>query len=326
MQGALPLLESVPNISVGRDAALVDELVGATRDGAAAGARRDGSRALVVDVHRDHDHDRTVLTLLGRGEALAGALQALARATIDAVDVHAGHGVHPRVGVLDVLPVIALDERDESRQAAHDLVERMARLVGDELGVPVAAYGLRRDGTPEPGAAYAGAARRGGPGVVAERVAAGELRLLAGPAAPHPTAGATIVGVRDLLVAFNVDLAVDDLDLARGIAARIRATSGRHEALPGVRALGLRLASRGICQVSTNVEQYRSCGPARVLQAVAALAVQEGAAVGAAELVGLAPRAALGPLRYACTAAGVPLLAASEPALEAAIAQLQPPT
>src|SRR5688500_15403362 len=93
----LPLLESVPNVSVGRDVATVDEPVRATEAGAAAGGERDGSRALVADLHRDSDHDRSVLTIVGRGEAFAGALEALARATIERIDIHDGHGVHPRV-------------------------------------------------------------------------------------------------------------------------------------------------------------------------------------------------------------------------------------
>lgn len=313
----VPLLESVPNVSIGRDAAAVDSLVAATRDAAAAGGARDGTVAIVAGVHRDDDHDRSVLTIIGRGEALAGALEGLARATIELVDLHAGHGVHPRVGVLDVLPVVALEEGDAARSAAFELAERIGAFVG-ALGVPVVRYGLDREGRRIPGAGFTGEVRRGGPASVVERMAADELIRIAGPVEPHETAGVTICGVRDVLVAFNVDLDVDDLDLARRIAGRIRESAGGDEALVGVRALGLRLASRGMVQVSTNLEQYRVVGPARLLETVARIAAESGAGISAAELVGLAPDAALIPLRYACTRAGVPLLAAEQPSLEAA--------
>lgn len=313
----LPLLESVPNVSVGRDVEVVDEVVRATVAGAAAGGALDGSRAIVADVHRDSDHDRTVVTIVGRGEALAGAVEALARAAIERVDIHAGHGVHPRVGVVDVVPVVALEETADARAAAFDMAERIGTTIG-ALGVPVVRYGLEPSGTPIVDAASTGEVRRGGPGTVAERITTGELGRVAGPVAPHPTAGVTICGVRPVLVAFNVDLAVDDLELARSIASRIRATAHGEDSLDGVRALGLRLASRGIAQVSTNVERPRAVGPARVLETVARLAEEEGVGVSAAELVGLAPDVALGPLRYACTRLAVPLLAGADPSLDAA--------
>jgi glutamate formiminotransferase len=126
--------------------------------------------------------------------------------------------------------------------------------------------------------------------------------------------------VRDVLVAFNVDLDCDDLDAARAIAARIRGTADSDDALPGIRALGLRLASRQVAQVSTNIDRHRECGPARVLQTVARLAEEVGdCGISAAELVGLAPDSALGPLRYACTGLGVALLASANPSLDAAL-------
>jgi len=321
MTSAAPL-ESVPNISVGRNVALVDELVDVTRAGALRGAERDGSRAAVVDVHRDEDHDRSVLTIIGTGAALEEALAELARATIERVDIHAGHGVHPRVGVLDVLPIIALGGHDaasvDGHRAAVALVARLASRIG-ALGVPVVRYGLDDDGCAIEGAEFAGRARRGGPGAVRDRIAAGELMLAAGPATPHATAGVTLAGVRDVLIAFNVDLAADDVDAARAIAARIRASAAGPDALPGIRALGLRLSSRGVVQVSTNVELFRTCGPERVLRTVARLAQELGVEVAAAELVGLTPDSALGPLRYGCVSLGVPLLACAEPSLDRAV-------
>jgi glutamate formiminotransferase len=318
---AFPLLESVPNVSVGRDRGVVDELVARVHDGIAAGAARDASRAELADVHRDSDHDRSVLTLVGGGEALASGLEALADAVVEHVDLHAGHGVHPRVGVLDVCPVVPLEDGPAAFDAAHELVARVAAHLAS-LDVPTVAYGLTRARASIAGAAFAGAARRGGPGTVTDRVEAGELRLLDGPVRVHPTAGVTLAGVRDVLVAFNVDLASDDLDAARAIATAIRASADGPAALPGIRALGLRLVSRGVAQVSTNVERHAECGPARVLEVVHRAAAEHGLELSAAELVGLAPETAVAPLRYACTRLGVPLLAAASPSLDAALARV----
>lgn len=318
-----PILESVPNVSAGRDAGVVRALVDAVDEGIVTGAGRDGSAAVLADVHVDADHDRSVFTIVGHGEALAGALEGLATASVELIDLNAGHGVHPRVGVLDVVPIIAPDGSDEGRTNAHALVERFAAFLGGELDVPAVAYGVQRDGAPIAGAASTGVVRRGGPATVIERIAAGELELLAGPRnALHPTAGVTLVGVRDVLVAFNVDLATDDLEVARAIAAAIRGVATTNDALPGVRALGFLLGSRGIAQVSTNIERPHYVGPAKVLDTIVRLAREHDIEVEQAELVGLAPATTVAPLRYACTRLGVPLAAAPEPSLDAFIAQL----
>jgi glutamate formiminotransferase len=318
----LPLLEAVPNFSVGRDVLIVDGIVDAARAGFERGAAVDGSRALVADVHRDRDHDRTVLTMVGRGEALAAGLEDLARACVTRIDLHAGHGAHPRVGVLDVLPIVALQDDDAGGAAAHALVRRIAGGIGGQLDVPVVRYGLDQEGAPIVDSARTGQVRRGGLATVAKRIAAGDLQLLAGPFEPHPTAGVTICGVRDVLVAFNVDLATDDLDAARAIAARIRESSEGDDALPGVRALGLWLDSRAITQVSTNVERHGECGPARVVESIVRIAAELGVEATTAELVGLAPDSALAPLRYACTRHGLALSTGPQPSLETAVARL----
>ncbi|MBC7461237.1 MAG: hypothetical protein H7287_07735, partial [Thermoleophilia bacterium] len=137
------LLESVPNVSAGRDKGVVNELIAAVDAGIVEGAALDDSTALLADVHVDGDHDRSVFTIVGHGEALAAALEALAATSVELIDIHAGHGVHPRVGALDVLPIIALDGA-HSRDTAHALVERLAAYLGGELGVPTVAYGQQR--------------------------------------------------------------------------------------------------------------------------------------------------------------------------------------
>lgn len=319
-----PLLEVVPNVGAGRDRALVEAFADAVRAGIRAGAQADDSSAVLADVHADDDHDRSVFTILGRGEALARGMEALARASVEALDVHASHGVHPRIGVLDVVPVVALQPGNDGHGAAHELAERIARVLGDELRVPCVRYGLDPvSGERLEGAGFTGAVRAGGAARAIDRARAGELQLLTDVDELHPSAGMTIVGVRDVLVAFNVDLAVDDLDAARMIAAQLRESGGGPDALPGVRALGMRLPRRTPphAQVSTNVERHQVAGPARVLETVVRLAADAGVAVERAELVGLAPESALGALRYACMRLGVPLAAAAEPSLDAAISR-----
>ncbi len=321
----LPLVELVPNVSAGRDIVLVDGLGDAVRDGIARGGRRDGSSGILADVHRDADHDRSVFTIVGTGEAIVGGMLALAQAAVERIDLHAGHGVHPRVGVVDVIPVVALDpdpDGDDSRHAAFAVMRRIAGQIGGQLDVPVVQYALDEDGSRIAGAGNTGQARRGGTAGAVDRIASGELRLLAGPSTAHPTAGVTLCGVRPVLIAFNVDLATADVDLARDIAKRIRESSEGDDSLPGVRALGLRLPSRRRAQVSTNIERHGECGPARVLESVARIAAEHGVDVAGAELVGLAPDSALAPLRCACTRLGVALAASARPSLDDAIARL----
>jgi glutamate formiminotransferase len=222
-----------------------------------------------------------------------------------------------------VCPIIPLSSRGASPNwgAALTLRDRVASQIGDELDVPVVAYGvINSDGTLDEHAPFAGAARRGGIDGTVYRVASGELTQLAGPrGGAHPSAGAVLMGVRDILVAFNVVLATQDVERARAIAHRVRASSRDEHSLDGVRALGFELASRCLVQVSTNIEQVRSVGPARVLEVVEQLAREEGIDVESAELVGLCPGPALAALRYACVRSGVALRCSQRASLDEAV-------
>jgi glutamate formiminotransferase / 5-formyltetrahydrofolate cyclo-ligase len=258
-------LLAVPNVSEGRDRAAIDEIA------AAFDAR-------LLDVHSDPDHHRSVFTLAGEQRQLAPAVLGGAREVIRRVDIGRHHGIHPRVGALDVAPVVYLEESDRGAACAEALV--LGDMLGEELGLPVFLYGILADGRPR------AELRRGGPAELGRRIAAGELRPDFGPAALHPTAGAVLVAARRPLVAFNVELAPPaTLEDARTIAARIR--EGGVEGLPGVRAIGLWLEHRDVAQVSTNVEDHRATPLAALVQAIA-----RQAAPARAELVGLAPRAA----------------------------------
>jgi glutamate formiminotransferase/glutamate formiminotransferase/formiminotetrahydrofolate cyclodeaminase len=261
------MLLTVPNVSEGADAAVLDQLVEATRP------------LRLLDLHSDPDHGRSVLTLAGRQGDVAPALARLAAVAAELIDVTAHPGSHPHVGSLDVAPVVHLDAARRGAACAAALTA--GALIGADAGVPVFLYGALATA---PERVERAALRAGGPAALAERIAAGDLRPDYGPARVHPRGGATLVTARPPLVAFNVDLATDDVELARRIAARLRESGGGPA---GVRAIGLALPARGRAQVSFNVHDHRAA-PLRDLVA----AVRAAAPVAEAELVGLAPAAA----------------------------------
>jgi glutamate formiminotransferase len=234
------MLESVINISEGRRTDLIDEIA------ASAGAD-------LLDVHSCVHHNRSVLTVVGET-----APRAIARRTIEVLDIRTHSGAHPRIGMLDVVPFIALDGSTE--QDALDARDAFARWAGDALALPCFLYGPERT-LPD--------VRRG---------AFTTLRPDYGPGVAHPSAGAVAVGQRPLLIAYNLWLSEPDLELARSIARAIRSTS--------VRALGLEVGDQ--VQVSMNLIDPLSTGPEHVRDTVATMAPIE-----RAELVGLLPAASL---------------------------------
>jgi glutamate formiminotransferase len=301
------LVECVPNVSEGRRPEVVTEIVAAF-----AGA---DPAVLVLDRSSDPDHDRTVLTLAGPGPALVEAAVAGARACARLIDLNRQRGVHPRMGALDVVPFVPLGEATRLRGGADPdldcaaLAGRAGRRIAAEAGVPVYLYGAAAR---RPERAALPAVRGRGFEALRAALAAGDARTpdLGGPGL-HPTAGATAVGAREVLVAYNVELAGADLELARRIAAAVRERDG---GLPAVRAMGVALARRGgpgdrrggppvdrggpgdrrgLVQVSMNLLDYKVTPPAVAFAAVAELAGRAGARVVASELVGLVPAAAL---------------------------------
>jgi glutamate formiminotransferase len=258
-------LESVPNVSEGRDRAVVDTIAGAF---ASAGAR-------VLDTHVDADHHRTVVTLVGADRALVDGLVAGIAEARERIDLRLHDGVHPRVGAADVVPVVPLAGADVSR--AVSVARAAARRAGEELGLPVFLYGVIGDGR------RPAFFRRGGPPELQRRVDAGELAPAYGPARLDPRAGAVLLGVRAPLLAFNVEL-VGSLETARQVAAAVRESSG---GLPGVQALGLALGDA--VQISTNVIDLHATAPHELVERIVHEAEARGARVGRGELVGLVP-------------------------------------
>jgi glutamate formiminotransferase len=267
---ALPL-ESVPNVSEGRD----PEALAALRNAFSAPAR-------LLDVHADADHHRSVYTLVGEDGALAETLLAGVRRAVEVVDLRGHEGAHPRIGAVDVLPIVPLRPEDEAR--ARTVALALADLLADELGLPVFFYGRLTDDGREP-AAF----RRGGTEGLARRLASGEVVPDRGPAELHPTAGGVILGVRRPLIAFNVNLRTRSVEVARAVAAAVRERDG---GFPGVRALGLDLPRAGLAQVSMNVTDWEAAALHEIVARIRAEAGARGAEVAGSELVGLMPAGA----------------------------------
>jgi glutamate formiminotransferase len=259
------LLVCPANVSEGRRLVAVASIVLA--------AGRPGVQLL--DVHTDADHNRSVLTLAGRADALGDGVVAAASTAAQVIHLPTHEGVHPRFGAIDVIPFVPVSTDQGGMATAVSAARAAARRIADEVGIPCFLYEEAGSGRSLP---------------EIRRRAFADLAPDFGGPGPHPTAGAAAVGARCPLVAYNVDLDTDDLALAKRIAASIRERGG---GLPHVRALGLALPSRGIVQVSTNLLRPAVTTIGAVFDAVAALAAAAGVGVEGSEIVGLTPRAAL---------------------------------
>jgi glutamate formiminotransferase/glutamate formiminotransferase/formiminotetrahydrofolate cyclodeaminase len=273
------VLEAVPNVSEGRDASAVEEI-----------ARAFASHATLLDVHVDADHHRSVFTLASDDGALVESLLAGTARALELVDLRMHDGVHPRVGAVDVVPLVPILPQD--LEAAKSAALAVADRIGAELGLTVFLYG-------EVGGGKRPAFfRRGGLDELRRRLEAGEVEPDAGPREIDPRAGAVLVGARAPLVAYNVDLATDDVAVARAVAAAVRETGG---GMSGVQAVGLHLPRSGRVQVSMNLLDLERSPLHEVLARVTREAGARGVGVAGGELVGLAPERVLA----AATAAGV---------------------
>ena len=258
----MTILMAVPNVSEGRDAAAIQAI------GAAFAPAR------LLDTHSDPDHGRSVFTLAGEQGQLARALVNGAREAVERIDLTTHAGDHPHVGAIDVAPVVYLDEARRGAACAEALTA--AALMADELELPVFLYGELAGGRER------AEIRNGGVQGLIQRGLVPDY----GPPTIDPRWGAVLVAARPPLIAFNIDLATDDVQIAREIAAEIREAGAN--GLQGVRAIGLHLPNRRCAQVSTNVHDYTAT-PLREIVA----RVEQRAPVKRLELVGLAPQAAL---------------------------------
>jgi glutamate formiminotransferase len=277
MSGTEPLVECVANFSEGRRPEVV---------AAIAQAVRGVEGIAVLDVDSDPDHNRSVITFAGSPEHVGEAAVRSVGIAAELIDLNQQDGVHPRIGATDVIPFVPL------RRVTLIECGWIAHSVGAEIWnrfhIPVYLYGeaaVRPERRPLPNVRHIGFER------LREAVKTDILRFPDyGQAELHPTAGAVAVGARKILIAWNIELETDDEEIATSISSAIRETNG---GFPGVRALGLSLASKGITQVSINLTDYEATPPHMVLPRVEQLAAKYGVAVRGTELIGLIPQQAL---------------------------------
>lgn len=271
-----PLVECVPNISEGRDAALIEQVADAVR-------RTPG--CTLLDIESDPSHNRSVLTFLGAPQAAADAAVALTKAASAHIDLRRHTGGHPRMGAVDVIPFIPV--RDCTLDDCAALAREVGRRIAEEADVPVFLYEQAASAQHRKNLADI---RRGQFEKMPGKVARPEWTPDYGGARVHPTAGVTAVGARMPLIAFNINLGTDRLSVAKAIAKIIRQSGG---GLAHVKALGVMLEDRNTAQVSINMTDFTQTPLYRVVELVRAEARRYGVPVIGAEIVGLAPARAL---------------------------------
>lgn len=270
------MIESVPNVSEGVRGDVVQALVDAIRG---------VPNTLLLDRTADPSHNRAVFTMAGSGNDVLDSLVRLVEVAVARIDLRTHHGVHPRMGAVDVVPFIPI--QDARLVDCVDLSHRFAAIVAGRFDLPVFLYEASASA---PHRRRLEDVRRGQFEGLDRKLLSPGWQPDYGPARPHPTAGALITGARQPLIAFNIDLATADVQVARQIAGRIRERDG---GLPCVKALGLSLPHRGRAQVSMNLTDYTRTDIQTLFDAVEREAHALGVDVHEAELIGLIPAAAL---------------------------------
>ena len=270
------LIEAVPNVSEGRRTEVVETL---------AAAMADTPGVDLLDTSSDTAHNRTVFTLVGQAAALQTALLALYAATVARIDLRTHAGEHPRIGAVDVVPLVPLDPAD--MPVCVSVAAELGAAVAERFDIPVYLYA---DAARVPDRRRLESIRRGGFEGLTEKMRADTWRPDFGPAGPHPSAGASAIGARRVLIAFNVNLETDDVDIAQRIARAIRASDG---GLAAVKAIGVRTDQPEVVQVSINLVDYDRTPLYLVFETVQLEASRHGVAIRNSEIVGLVPAAAL---------------------------------
>jgi glutamate formiminotransferase len=272
----MAIIECVPNISEGRRTDVINTITASLK--ATPGLR-------VLDVQSDASHNRSVFTLAGDAEAMKVGIPRLFEGALAAIDLRAHQGEHPRLGAVDVVPFIPIEGVTMADCVA--LAKTIAEDVSSRFRLPVYLY---EDAASTPARRNLEDIRRGEFEGLAAKMAAPEWAPDFGPGTPHDTAGASVIGARMPLIAYNINLATDRLDVAKKIATAIRMSSG---GLRYVKAMGIPLEDRGIVQVSMNLTNYEKTPIFRVFDLVKREAARYGVNVLESEIVGLVPSAAL---------------------------------
>ncbi len=271
------LIECIPNVSEGRRG----DVVAALAEAAVMAA----PGVVLLDRTSDVDHNRSVLTFLGEGEALVVAMTALVGAALDAIDLRKHAGAHPRLGAVDVIPFVPV--RGATTADCVALAKTLGRTLADRYGLPVYLY---EDAASRPDRQNLANIRKGEFEGLAKKMEDPAWKPDFGPSAPHPSGGAVVVGARAPLIAYNINLATADLAVADRIAKAIRHLSGGYRF---VKAMGVKLEARGQVQVSINMTNFEKTPLHRVFETVRSEAERQGVAVVGSEIVGLVPQAAL---------------------------------
>ncbi|HKN47751.1 MAG TPA: glutamate formimidoyltransferase [Candidatus Polarisedimenticolia bacterium] len=270
------LIESVPNFSEGRRRDVIDAVLQAVR----------GSGPVsILDASSDTDHNRSVLTLAGAPAAVRAALLALVDACVERIDLRAHRGGHPRMGAVDVIPLVPI--RGATMQDCVALARDIGAAIAARHDLPVYLY---EKAATEPQRRNLAEIRKGEFEGFSEKMKDPLWKPDFGPARVHPTAGCVAVGARQFLIAYNINLASPDLDLAKAIARVIRESSG---GLPCVKAMGVMLQDRRVAQVSINMTDYRTTPLHVVFEKVREEAARHRVEVSGSEIVGLVPADAL---------------------------------
>ena len=270
------VIECVPNVSEGRRPEIIARMADAIR--AVAGVR-------LLDHSSDAAHNRSVFTFAGDAAGVERAVLALFERAVADIDLRTQRGEHPRLGAVDVVPFVPIDGVTMADCAA--LAKKVGAEVAARFQVPVYLY---EEASANPARKNLEDIRRGEFEGLAAKMATAGWAPDFGPATPHPSAGAAVIGARMPLIAYNINLATDRLDVAKKIAAAIRHSSGGYRF---VKAMGIRLEARGIVQVSMNLTNYEKTPIFRVFETVKREAERYGVAVLESEIVGLVPSAAL---------------------------------
>lgn len=272
------IVECVPNFSEGRDIGKISHIVDAAKS--VKGVK-------LIDFHSDPDHNRSVLTLIGPPQAVSISVYKLTAKAAELIEIEKHSGVHPFIGAVDVIPFVPL--KGVSMEEVVELARSLGDKIAHDLKIPVYLYG---EAALRPDRRNLADVRRGGYERLNEEMGSATRHPDYGESKLHPQAGAVAIGVRDFLIAFNVNLETKDVTIAHEIAKNIRE---KHGGLPGVRAIGVFLKSRGIAQVSMNITEHRKTGLYDVMSFIKESADEMEVKIRNSEIIGLIPKDAVFP-------------------------------
>jgi len=270
------ILECVPNFSEGRDQEKIERIVAPFRG-------KDGVKLL--DYQRDHDHNRLVVTVVGTSDPLKDAVIESIGVAVDTIDMRSHQGQHPRMGAVDVVPFIPV--QNVTMEEAVKIAKAVAKTASKRFGLPIFLY---EKAATRPERENLATIRRGQFEGMAEKIKDSDWTPDFGPSEIHPTAGVTAVGARMPLVAFNVNLITDNLDIANDISKKVRHISG---GLRYCKAIGVELKEKGMVQVSMNMTDTTKTALYRAFELVKIEARRYGVSVAGSEIVGLVSMGAL---------------------------------